>query len=54
MAVEIPLGLYADITQLVEYRICNQDVEGSSPPISFRNTFITKSQKGCLTYAFLL
>ena len=34
MAVEIPLGLYAGIAQLVEYLICNQGVEGSSPPIS--------------------
>ena len=32
--VRFPLGsLYADMAQLAEQLICNQQVEGSSPPI---------------------
>ena len=34
------IKLYADVAQLAEQLICNQQVEGSSPPIGFLNIYM--------------
>ena len=46
IAIQTLFALYADIAQLVEQLICNQQVVGSSPIISSSRCYVQPSTKG--------